>query len=63
LYRCKEEEVSVKGESQMFYSTMLQENSVAYVGKPEGGECGMKAFTDAVGLCTLESSWPITHSL
>ena len=38
-------QVAVKGESQMFFSTMIQQNSVAYVKKPQGGECDRAAFS------------------
>ena len=41
------EEVSVKGESQMFFSTMLHQNMVAFVGAPEGGNCTREVFEEA----------------
>ena len=42
------EEVSVKGESQIFFTTMLQEKSVAYVPAPKDNKkCSRQVFTKA----------------
>ena len=42
-------EISVKGESQIFFSTMVQTNTVSFVGKAKGdaSECGRTHFTSA----------------
>ena len=57
-------QVAVKGESQMFFSTMIQQNSVAYVKKLQGGECDRAAFS-AVGIGESEcpSFAEVTESL
>jgi len=43
----QEEEIAIKGESMIFFSTAVQDTSVAFVEKPSGGggECARELFT------------------
>ena len=40
-------ELAVKGESQIFFSTMVQTNTVAFVSTQKGETCGRSVFEDA----------------